>query len=91
MAELPAELTIKTNAEVTLVPMLIRPGDTVVIPIDHRMGMAETDELTDHLTSAMPGVKWRFVEGTPMQHALVYRPEDRVELRYDRDRGIVAP
>lgn len=78
MAELPAELTIKTNAEVTLVPMLIRPGDTVLIPTEPHMTMAQIDLARSILGRQFPGVTFHFV-GSTMQHALVYRPEDEVK------------
>lgn len=69
-----AEAKINFETQITLVPMLVQPGDTVVIPLDRRATMAEIDQMTKELTRAMPGVKWGFVEGSPMRHALVYRP-----------------
>lgn len=78
MAELPAELTIKTNAEVTLVPMLIRPGDTVLIPVELGTTMAQTARARSSLGKQFPGVTFHFI-GSTMQHALVYRPEDEVK------------
>lgn len=78
MAELPAELTTKTNAEVTLVPMIIRPGDTVLIPVELGTTLAQIDRARSSLGGQFPGVTFHFV-GSTMQHALIYRPENEVK------------
>jgi len=67
-----AELNIKTK--VTLVPMLIEPGDTVLIPTSPTSTLAQIHKAKDVLEQQFPGVTFQFV-GSPMQHALVYRPK----------------
>lgn len=79
MAE--AELKLDTNVQITLVPMLIQPGDTVLIPVE-RASRRWLDEMSQAMTRDFPEVTFCFIEGSPMRHALVYRPTgDRLEGR----------
>lgn len=78
MAE--ANIKIAATTEVVLVPMLIRPGDRVLIPLIPGMTHQWVHEAKLNLKAQFPGVDFRFLEGATMQHALIYRPEDEVEI-----------
>ncbi len=63
------------NAEVPLNGMVVRPGDTLIIHLDHGSHLtdAEREDYMRVLAERMPGVTVVFFEG--IKAAGVYRPD----------------
>lgn len=63
-------------------PVVIGPGDLVLIPVVESLPRHEVEELSAQLRAACPGVRFGVIAGTPMTHALVYRTPESHAVEY---------